>query len=204
MQTSFYFRSCLLHPGLLFCLSSSFIPSHFPYSLTVLCLICILAGGSSGSAMSAALKAAKELKEGQRCVVILPDSVRNYMWESACFLSGKRVRQSLRSPYSSGELNSYFLQHPVTKARNMFAAQLLRYLVRVWCGVERSLALWKMSSILGLTSVYNHRWLASFAGKDLLSVLYLLETMVLPHSSKGPCKAVCSLCLCPQQNTALL
>lgn len=36
-------------------------------------------GGSSGAALSAALKAAKDLKEGQRCVVILPDGVRNYM-----------------------------------------------------------------------------------------------------------------------------
>lgn len=36
-------------------------------------------GGSSGSAMAVAVKAAQELKEGQRCVVILPDSVRNYM-----------------------------------------------------------------------------------------------------------------------------
>ncbi|XP_019379420.1 PREDICTED: cystathionine beta-synthase-like [Gavialis gangeticus] len=39
----------------------------------------LLCGGSSGSAMSVAVKAAKDLKEGQRCVVILPDSVRNYM-----------------------------------------------------------------------------------------------------------------------------
>ncbi|KAK4520765.1 killer toxin resistant protein [Mucor velutinosus] len=39
----------------------------------------ILCGGSSGTAMHAAVQAAKELKEGQRCVVILPDSVRNYM-----------------------------------------------------------------------------------------------------------------------------
>jgi cystathionine beta-synthase len=29
--------------------------------------------------MVAAMKAAAELEEGQRCVVILPDSVRNYM-----------------------------------------------------------------------------------------------------------------------------
>lgn len=36
-------------------------------------------GGSSGSAMAVAVKAAQELQEGQRCVVILPDSVRNYM-----------------------------------------------------------------------------------------------------------------------------
>ncbi|KAJ2955460.1 hypothetical protein NQZ79_g8543 [Umbelopsis isabellina] len=39
----------------------------------------ILCGGSSGTAMYAAVQAAKELKEGQKCVVILPDSVRNYM-----------------------------------------------------------------------------------------------------------------------------
>ena len=39
----------------------------------------ILCGGSSGSAVSVALKAAKLLKAGQRCVIILPDSVRNYM-----------------------------------------------------------------------------------------------------------------------------
>lgn len=37
------------------------------------------AGGSAGSAMSVAVKAAQELREEQRCVVILPDSVRNYM-----------------------------------------------------------------------------------------------------------------------------
>merc|ERR1719495_457045 len=39
----------------------------------------LLCGGSCGAAMSEAVKAAKELKKGQRIVVILPDSVRNYM-----------------------------------------------------------------------------------------------------------------------------
>ncbi len=43
------------------------------------CLCSLLSGGSSGTAMAAAVKFAKELKEGQRCVVILPDSIRNYM-----------------------------------------------------------------------------------------------------------------------------
>ncbi|XP_023667227.1 cystathionine beta-synthase-like protein isoform X2 [Paramormyrops kingsleyae] len=50
----------------------------------------LLCGGSSGSAMVAAVKAAKELKEGQRCVVILPDSIRNYMSK---FLSDKWMFQ---------------------------------------------------------------------------------------------------------------
>ncbi|CAF98199.1 unnamed protein product, partial [Tetraodon nigroviridis] len=41
----------------------------------------LLCGGSSGTAMAAAVNTAKDLKEGQRCVVILPDSIRNYMEE---------------------------------------------------------------------------------------------------------------------------
>lgn len=39
----------------------------------------LLCGGSSGSAMMATLEAARKLKKGQRCVVILPDGIRNYM-----------------------------------------------------------------------------------------------------------------------------
>ncbi|KAF9925657.1 hypothetical protein FBU30_004608 [Linnemannia zychae] len=39
----------------------------------------ILCGGSSGTAVAAAVQAAKELGPGKRCVVLLPDSVRNYM-----------------------------------------------------------------------------------------------------------------------------
>lgn len=44
-----------------------------------LCGLSLFVGGSSGTAMAAALHVAKELEEGQRCVVILPDSIRNYM-----------------------------------------------------------------------------------------------------------------------------
>ncbi len=39
----------------------------------------LLVGGSSGSAMCGALQAATSLKAGQKCLVILPDSIRNYM-----------------------------------------------------------------------------------------------------------------------------
>lgn len=39
----------------------------------------LLIGGSSGSAVWAALQAAKKLKKGQRCLVMLPDSIRNYL-----------------------------------------------------------------------------------------------------------------------------
>lgn len=39
----------------------------------------LLVGGSSGATVWAALKAAKRLKKGEKCVAILPDSVRNYL-----------------------------------------------------------------------------------------------------------------------------
>ena len=39
----------------------------------------LLVGGSSGSAVWAALEIAKKCKCGERIVVILPDSIRNYM-----------------------------------------------------------------------------------------------------------------------------
>ena len=39
----------------------------------------LLCGGSCGTAVVGALRAAKILKKGQRCCVLLPDSVRNYM-----------------------------------------------------------------------------------------------------------------------------
>jgi cysteine synthase A len=39
----------------------------------------LLVGGSSGAAMWGALQAAQTLSKGQKCLVILPDSIRNYM-----------------------------------------------------------------------------------------------------------------------------
>jgi cystathionine beta-synthase len=39
----------------------------------------LLCGGSSGTAMVAALEKAKDLEAAQKCLVILPDGVRNYL-----------------------------------------------------------------------------------------------------------------------------
>lgn len=51
----------------------------------------LLVGGSSGSALWGALQVAPRLKEGQRCVVILPDGVRNYMTK---FLDDNWMREN--------------------------------------------------------------------------------------------------------------
>jgi len=39
----------------------------------------LLCGGSSGGSMSCAIKMAADLKPGQKCVVVMPDGIRNYM-----------------------------------------------------------------------------------------------------------------------------
>lgn len=53
----------------------------------------LLIGGSSGSATYCALQAIKEKGfnvEGMNCVVLLPDSVRNYMF--VAFMTLKKIR----------------------------------------------------------------------------------------------------------------
>ena len=39
----------------------------------------LLCGGSSGTAVWAAMQAAADLQQDQKCLVILPDSIRNYL-----------------------------------------------------------------------------------------------------------------------------
>ena len=55
----------------------------------------LLCGGSSGSAMVGALSAAARLGPGQRCVVVLPDGIRNYM--------SKHLRDSWMAAQGYGE-----------------------------------------------------------------------------------------------------
>lgn len=71
----------------------------------------ILSGGSSGAALSVALKAAKDLKEGQRCVVVLPDGIRNYMTK---FVSDNWMEaRLLKEPIN--EHNHWWWNHKVSE-----------------------------------------------------------------------------------------
>lgn len=73
----------------------------------------ILSGGSSGAALSVALKAAKELKEGQKCVVILPDGIRNYMTK---FVSDNWMEaRLLKEPVN--EHNHWWWNHKVSELK---------------------------------------------------------------------------------------
>ncbi|XP_064085171.1 cystathionine beta-synthase-like protein isoform X3 [Macrobrachium nipponense] len=65
----------------------------------------LLCGGSCGAAMHAAMVAAADLEAGQRCVVILPDSVRNYMTKH---LSDKWMEERDFIKESEDEQNKYW------------------------------------------------------------------------------------------------
>jgi cystathionine beta-synthase len=69
----------------------------------------LLCGGSSGSAVAAAIKiASTQLTKGQTCLVVLPDSIRNYMskflsddWMVANeFLEDPNIQRIHQLPYS--------------------------------------------------------------------------------------------------------
>ncbi len=63
----------------------------------------LLCGGSSGSAVWAAMQVAREMKPGQRVVVLLADSIRNYLTK---FVDDKWMRQQgfLRAEWEVGTI----------------------------------------------------------------------------------------------------
>jgi len=84
----------------------------------------LLCGGSSGAAVSCALDAAsKFLRKGQRCVVILPDSVRNYMTKALSddwmldnsFIDGDVIkRKEFQTWWSSKRVSDIAMTTPLT------------------------------------------------------------------------------------------
>jgi len=74
----------------------------------------LLVGGSSGSSMVAALKVAKTLKKGQRVVVVLADSVRNYMSK---FLNDKWMIDNGFMEEAKQEKSEWWWNRPVSDLR---------------------------------------------------------------------------------------
>ncbi|CAM9327792.1 unnamed protein product, partial [Phaeothamnion confervicola] len=83
----------------------------------------LLCGGSSGAAVHAAVVAAQRLGVGQRCVVVLPDSVRNYMSKFLSdewmydnkFVDAAQVNASVANAWwASKRVSELALQTPLT------------------------------------------------------------------------------------------
>ncbi|XP_056639619.1 cystathionine beta-synthase [Diorhabda sublineata] len=71
----------------------------------------LLVGSSSGAAVAAAVRAAKHLEAGKKVVVVLPDSIRNYITK---FVSDQWMEaRNLRMPKNT--MNHWWWNDPVTK-----------------------------------------------------------------------------------------
>lgn len=93
----------------------------------------ILCGGSSGAAMAVAIKAAKNLKAGQSCVIILPDSIRNYMskWVNDSWMEARGLKESVnKNKYTwwETEISELKLDEPLTISPNITFQEATKFL----------------------------------------------------------------------------
>jgi cystathionine beta-synthase len=85
----------------------------------------LLCGGSSGAAVWAAIQVCKEMKPGQRVVVLLPDSLRNYLTK---FVSDAWMRQHgfQQSDWELGTMGDLLRAMPPRKLVTLEVNQLAR------------------------------------------------------------------------------
>lgn len=81
----------------------------------------LLCGGSSGANVIVALEAAKELKEGQNCVVILPDNIRNYLskFVSDSWMEARDLKESVNvhnHKYATSRVLKFNLTRTISSA----------------------------------------------------------------------------------------
>eukprot|EP01083_Nonionella_stella_P019913 55284_1 len=122
----------------------------------------LLCGGSSGTAVAAALKAARSLKKGQVCVVILPDSVRNYMtkflsdsWMSEFgFVDEELVsRKTISEWWAVDPVSKLNIPTPVSVAPNVKCSDTVKILKEQ--GFDQLPVIDKENNILGMVTEGN-------------------------------------------------
>ena len=75
----------------------------------------LLCGGSSGSTVVGAIEACKHLKAGQRCVVLIPDSIRNYMTKHLS--DDWMIEKGLMDERDLGRENPWWWDTPVSAVK---------------------------------------------------------------------------------------
>ena len=120
----------------------------------------LLCGGSSGSAVWAAMQVARDMKPGSRVVVILADSVRNYMTK---FVDDAWMRQNgfLDSGWEMGSIGDILRAMP---RRDVISIELTSSL-------GDALGLFKKHSISQIPCVDDGRLVGIITESDLLNLL---------------------------------
>lgn len=80
--------------------------------------------------MASALKVASELKEGQNCVVILPDNIRNYMTKfvSDNWMEARNLKESENvhgHSWWNNKVSNLYLQAPLTVPTNVTCQEVI-------------------------------------------------------------------------------
>ncbi|XP_022791558.1 cystathionine beta-synthase-like [Stylophora pistillata] len=121
----------------------------------------LLCGGSSGSAMAAAVQAAQTLGEGQKCVVLLPDSVRNYMtrflsddWmEDKGFLEKERNGDNSKLWWWTNKISCINLSNPLTVLPTVTCQQSIDIMDRN--GFDQLPVVDETGSVMGMVTLGN-------------------------------------------------
>jgi cystathionine beta-synthase len=120
----------------------------------------LLCGGSSGAALYAALKEAASLSVGQRCVVILPDGIRNYMSK---FVNDEWMKNnSFSSSFNSTKKVKDYLS-------NMSKNKL--YSVSIKTHIKQAIEIMKQKGYSQLLVMDNNKFIGMLREKDLLDCL---------------------------------
>lgn len=121
----------------------------------------LLCGGSCGSAMAAAVQAAQTLQEGQKCVVLLPDSVRNYMtkflsddWmEDKGFLEKERNEDHSKFWWWTKKISCIDLPTPLTVLPTVTCQQSIDIMDRE--GFDQLPVVNESGSVMGMVTLGN-------------------------------------------------
>ncbi|XP_065841452.1 cystathionine beta-synthase-like [Oscarella lobularis] len=121
----------------------------------------LLCGGSSGTAMAAAIEAAKDLREDQCCVVLLPDSVRNYMtkflsddWMAEKGFLETSAEESVEKPWWWNKSVAHLqLNTPLTVHRDVTCSESIEILKKE--GIDQLPVVTDGGDVLGVVTLGN-------------------------------------------------
>ncbi|RDD45423.1 Cystathionine beta-synthase [Trichoplax sp. H2] len=180
----------------------------------------LLCGGSSGSALSIALLLAKDLSEDQTCVVILPDSIHNYM---STFINDDWMIEKgfMEDPSTANDLKPWWWDLPISRLSistpsaitpNVTIGEVIRIMKRDLCNqlpvidelgipvsvatrdsVVTSLIEGKVSSTDPISVMANKRFNTIFLEKTLGELSRILKCghyALVVYDQKNDCKDV--------------
>lgn len=159
----------------------------------------LLCGGSSGAVMAVAVEVAQELKEGQKCVVLLPDGVRNYMTK---FLSDDWMKS--RDMIESSEQETHWwwnkqvrnieLSAPLTVSPQVICQEAIKLMNQE--GYDQLPVVDDSGAVQGVVTLGNlmSKLLANIVGPDdpVSKVLYKQFQMISLNTTLGKLSRVLS------------